>query len=66
MKKVCLWWPFLCTFSETYRWVILSYSLLHDIPKVLYCAMVMFLAIQVATVFTEIAIEYWNYFCRGY
>ena len=49
MKKVCLWGPFCVPFLKL-RWVILSCSLLLDIPKMLYCAMVMFVAIQVATV----------------
>ena len=48
-KKMCLWWPFCAPFPKL-RWAILSCSLLLDIPKMLYCAMVMFVVIQVDTV----------------
>ena len=45
VKKVCLWWPFLCTFPKL-GWVILGCNILLYVPKKLYCAMVMFVAIQ--------------------
>ena len=49
MKNVCLWWPFLCTFSET-KVVDPDLQFTLYVPKKLYCAMVMFVAIQLTTV----------------